>query len=97
MSDRVELRQLVGKNVATRAVERTRLYRIFLDGHQVGYKHMDNGPVAYIVSNLTDIDKSVVEEHVSAIMECEVESVECPPIPQSDIVEERPEYDDFIE
>lgn len=97
MSERVELRQLVGKNVATRAVEYTRLYRVILDGHHVGWKHFDRGPIAYIVPNLTDVDKSIIEEHVSAIMDVEVESVECPPIPTEPIIVEEPSYDDFEE
>lgn len=75
----------------------TSLSRVRLDGHQVGWYEDGSSRVSYIVTNVSDVDKSLIKDAVYAIMGIETDSIECPPVPEPREFDEESEYDDFQE
>ena len=91
---KVELLPCDGKNLATGSNEVFKQYRVVVDDTLVGYKSWDFGSSICFIGRVSPVDKSLIEEEVSAMLGDSSSGVMPPEFDPDDLPEE--DYkDDF--
>ena len=78
----VELRDLIGRNCATRKEEKMPIYRVWVDGRAVGFLGWKPGAKLCLVEKFGPIELAEIESQVNELKGGHVQSVQAPDVPE---------------
>ncbi len=89
----VEVKPLIGYNVATGKQQRSTLYQVFYDGERVGFIGWES-PMLCLHTQMGPIERDHVTEQVGLILDRDVVT-KSPPVVPDELLNPQPESDEY--